>query len=68
MEIIEGGVLMNEQTYRQPRKPSLILHGRIGRSILETIRNTPKPDDTKLEEDVKKLEETIKKAKEDGTF
>lgn len=50
------------------RKPCLVLRGRIGKSILETIRNTPKPDDRKLEEEVQKLESTIKKAKERGTF
>lgn len=46
----------------------LILHGRIGRSILETIRNTPKPDDSKLEEEVERLREKIEQAKRDGTF
>lgn len=69
MEIVtERRLLMTEQTYRKPRKPSLILHGRIGRSILETIRNTPKPDDTKLNEEVEKLKAEIIKAKENGTF
>ena len=46
----------------------LILKGRIGREILETIRNTPKPDDTKLREEVEELRKKIIEAKENGTF
>ena len=66
MEVKEGGFFMTKEVIY--RKPCLVLRGRIGKSILETIRNTPKPDDRKLEEEVQKLESTIKKAKERGTF
>ena len=66
MEVKEGGFFMNKEVIY--RKPCLVLRCRIGKSILETIRNTPKPDDRKLEEEVQKLESTIKKAKERGTF
>jgi hypothetical protein len=34
------------------------LHGRIGRSIIETIRNTPKPDRTELKKAVAEFEKT----------
>lgn len=48
--------------------PPIILRGRMGREILETIRNTPKPDDTKLRVEVEELEKKIIEAKENGTF
>ncbi|MCR5606446.1 MAG: hypothetical protein K6F69_06500 [Treponema sp.] len=41
-------------------KPSIgNLKGKIGRSIIETVRNTPIPDRTKLENEVKELENII---------
>ncbi|NEX00446.1 hypothetical protein SAMN04487829_0013 [Pseudobutyrivibrio sp. NOR37] len=50
-------------------KPNMgALHGRIGRSILETILNTPKPDDSKLRERAKEVEALMLEAKKNGTF
>lgn len=39
------------------------LHGKIGRSILDTIRNTPKPDQTVLWQEAKEFEKTYDKEK-----
>lgn len=44
------------------------LHGKIGRSIIETILNTPKPDDSKLKERAKEVEALMLAAKKNGTF
>lgn len=67
---VERGMFMNREEVRryERSKPSLFLKGRIGRSIIETIRNTPKPDDTQLKKEVEELMERIRKAKQNGTF
>lgn len=66
MGFIEGGFFMEKEiTYR---KPSLNLSGRIGKSIIETIRNTPKPDDTELKKEVEELKKAIIEAKKNGTY
>ena len=61
---------MNKEDVRryERSKPSLFLRGRIGKSIIETIRNTPKPDDTQMKKDVEAIMQRIRKAKENGTF
>lgn len=53
--------IARKQKHRELRfyKPNMAnLHGRIGRSILETIRNTPKPDRTELNKAVAEFERT----------
>ena len=46
------GVIMAKK-YKQPIKPNIgALKGRVGMSIIETIRNTPKPDHTVSEKRV----------------
>ena len=61
---------MNKEDVRryERSKPSLFLRGRIGKSIIETIRNTPKPDDTQMKKEVEAIMQRIRKAKENGTF
>ena len=55
--------------YKQPIKPNIgALKGRIGMSIIETIRNTPKPDHTELRKRCDELEAKILAARANGTF
>ena len=71
MEGIVGNLInMNRDEVRsyERSKPSLFLRGRIGKSIIETIRNTPKPDDTQMKKEVEAIMQRIRKAKENGTF
>lgn len=54
-------IIVRRQRHREPRfyKPNMAnLHGRIGRSILETICNTPKPDRAELNKAVAEFERT----------
>jgi hypothetical protein len=52
-----GGYTMRTITYTKPNIANL--KGKIGESIIETIRNTPAPDRSDLEADVKELEKKI---------
>ena len=52
-----GGCIMKTITYTKPNIGNL--KGKIGRSIIETVRNSPIPDKTKLEAEVKELEKRI---------
>ena len=50
-------------------KPNMAaIHGKIGRYIIETIRNTPKPDDSRLKERAEEVEALMLAAKRSGTF
>lgn len=46
------------RTVRYVRPDMTDLHGCMGRSIIETIRNTPKPDRTALKKAVAEFERT----------
>lgn len=57
---------MKRITYSKPNMANL--RGRLGKSIIETIMNTPKPDKTKLKEEAYEIEtlmiaaETVKES------
>ena len=52
-------IIMKKEREIHYVKPNMgALHGRVGRSILETIRNTPRPDRT----DLKKRAEECKRS------
>ena len=67
---MEGVVYMfDTQRVREIRyiKPNMgALRGRIGREILETIRNTPKPDLTELNRQADEVETRILAARQNG--
>lgn len=50
-------------------KPNMAsLEGELGRSIIEHIRNTPKPDWDEIDARSREVNERIRKAREDGTY
>lgn len=54
-----GGMIMNmnNMTFVKPNVGNL--KGKVGKSIIETLRNAQRPDRTDLEADVKRLKEEI---------
>ncbi len=49
-------------------KPNMgALHGKVGLSIIETILNTPRPDDTELEKECERLEERMLATQRNGS-
>lgn len=50
-------VVMKQVTYSKPNMANL--RGRLGKSIIETIMNTPKPDETKLKEEAHEIEKLM---------
>ena len=48
---------MKQITYSKPNMANL--RGRLGKSIIETIMNTPKPDETKLREEAHEIEKLM---------
>lgn len=61
-----GYIEVDGVKYWKPNMASL--EGELGRSIIEYIRNTPKPDFARLEAEADEIEARMRKAKEDGTF
>ena len=61
-----GYIEANGVKYWKPNMAAL--EGDLGRSIMEHIRNTPRPDYAKLQAEADEIEARIRKAKEDGTF
>ena len=61
-----GYIEVNGVRYYKPNMASL--EGEWGRQIIEEIRNTPPPDFTEIDAEVKEFNERIRKAEEDGTF
>ena len=59
------GVHVMFKTRKKTRyvKPNMVLHGRMGREILETIMNTPKPDLTELNRQADEVESRIMAAR-----
>lgn len=51
-----------EQMKNRARYGMTHLHGRVGRDIFETIRNTPKADHTQLKKECEEFEKHIKEA------
>ncbi len=64
---MEGAIM--KRKYYPPEKPNIgALHGKVGMSIIETIRNTPKPDRKELEKQCAEIEARVLAAKSNGTF
>ena len=61
-----GYIESNGVKYWKPNMAAL--EGEVGRRTIEHIRNTPPPDYTQLEADVREINERMRKAKENGTF
>lgn len=63
---MNGGVIMAEIRYVKPNMTNL--RGRLGKSILHTLKNAPAPDLTEQKKAVREMNSRIKAAKENGTF
>lgn len=61
---MEGVTTMRRDTYAIPNMGAL--KGRMGREIVEIIRNTPTPDRTSLAAEAEKIKLRILAAKRDG--
>lgn len=65
---MEGAIYMRNEQINYVKPNMAALHGKIGRSIIETILNTPKPDDSRLKERAREVEARMLAAKKNGTF
>lgn len=63
---IEVTIMKKEHEIRYVKPNIGALHGRIGRSILETIRNTPRPDRTDLEKRADEARARLLAARKNG--
>lgn len=57
---------MEEIRYVKPNMTNL--RGRLGKSILNTLKNAPAPDLTEQKKAVREMNSRIKAAKENGAF
>lgn len=65
MELLRGFDMARETIYR---KPSLFIPGKVGRAILEEIKNAPKPDEKEMQKECDEIKARILEAKENETF